>query len=205
VDFDARTIYVRAEEVGASKSGHARLVPIVDRLVEELDTLRRRGTPAGDAWPRTAYVFGDAIGGQVRNVKKAWLTAVLVAHGKTPAWSRGALAQASLNDLDVIDLNFHDLRHEAASRWNDSGVVGLAQIQELLGHKAATTTAGYLHGAGAVATRAALQHYDAHRRQAAVVAVAATAGVSGPQKLHKNGNGTGGSASGPRLVRSRKS
>lgn len=57
------------------------------------------------------YVFGDEAGQQVGNVKRAWETAVLKAHGHTPEWTAGnALAPMSRAALDVIDLHFHDLR-----------------------------------------------------------------------------------------------
>ena len=70
----------------------------------------------------SCYVFGDEAGLQVGNVKRAWETAVLKAHGHTPQWTKSkALAPASRAVLDSIDLHFHDLRHEAGSRLLEAG------------------------------------------------------------------------------------
>src|SRR5215216_4212172 len=52
--------------------------------------------PAGKPHKPTAYVFGDKIGQQVKDPKKAWLKCCA--------------------DADIGGLHFHDLRHEAGSR-----------------------------------------------------------------------------------------
>lgn len=57
---------------------------------------------------------------------------------------QGALGPESLVQLAAIDLNFHDLRHEAGSRWADTGWP-LHHIQSNLGHADLSTTSIYLN------------------------------------------------------------
>ena len=44
----------------------------------------------------------------------------------------------------TIDLHFHDLRHEAGSRWLEQGLP-LHHVKELLGHASISTTDTYLN------------------------------------------------------------
>ena len=44
----------------------------------------------------------------------------------------------------AIDLRWHDLRHEAACRWRESGL-DLREIQILLGHSSLLVTERYLN------------------------------------------------------------
>ncbi len=44
----------------------------------------------------------------------------------------------------AIDLHFHDLRHEAGSRWLEAGMP-LHHVKELLGHASISTTDTYLN------------------------------------------------------------
>jgi integrase len=67
------------------------------------------------------------------NVKRAWETCVLKAHGYEPVWQKTSLAPASRAALKAIDLHFHDLRHEGASRLLEAGWP-LHHVQEMLGH-----------------------------------------------------------------------
>ena len=68
------------------------------------------------------------------NVSRAWDTAGLKAQGHIPAWTKTmqltTLARAALR---VIDLHFHDLRHEARSRWIEAGLP-IHHVQAMLGH-----------------------------------------------------------------------
>ena len=45
----------------------------------------------------------------------------------------------------IVDLHFHDLRHEATSRLCVSGKLNQMQIMEMTGHSSMTTFKGYLH------------------------------------------------------------
>ena len=60
-------------------------------------------------------------------------------------WRTGTykdLAAESLQRLQAIDLHWHDLRHEYASRLVERGVP-LAQVRDLLGHASIVTTERY--------------------------------------------------------------
>jgi integrase len=112
VNLDRREMTIRAE---TSKTRTARIIPISDRLVGVLKMART--DPAGEEFGAEAFVFGDAVGRKVGDIKRAWETAVLKAHGHTPKWTRGhALADASREAFRAANLTFHDLRHEAGSR-----------------------------------------------------------------------------------------
>lgn len=81
-------------------------------------------------------------GGRFRT---AWLTAVVRAHRIKPVWKAygwTALAPPFLAEFGRINLHWHDLRHEYASRLVDKGVP-LAQVRHLLGHASITTTERY--------------------------------------------------------------
>ena len=70
-------------------------------------------------------LFG-ALGERVKRTKKGWETCVLRAHGHEPQWAKnGKLCSESRAALRTIDLRFHDLRHEAGSRWLEA-LAGLA-------------------------------------------------------------------------------
>jgi integrase len=119
VDRAKRTMLIRAVEAGARKTGTARELPVSTRLAAILEMARL--DPAGREYPSTAYVFGQ-LGARVRSVKKAWETCVLRAHGHPPTWdAKGKLTASARAALDVIDLHFHDLRHEAGCRWLEAG------------------------------------------------------------------------------------
>ena len=103
-----------------------------------------RPDAAGREYSLNAYVFGE-LGRRVRSVKRAWATAVLKAHGHTPVWAAGnRLSAASGAALKAIDLHFHDLRHEGASRMLEAGWP-LHHIQHMLGHARLEQTSTYLN------------------------------------------------------------
>jgi integrase len=103
---------------------------------------------------------------QVGNVKRAWETAVLKAHGHDPQWTKSkALAAPSRAALRAIDLHFHDLRHEAGSRLLESGWP-LHHVQEMLGHANVSQTSTYLN-ATRVGLQESMRRSDAARVQAA--------------------------------------
>jgi integrase len=134
-----------------TKTKKDRRVPISSRL---RPILEMRATDAdGNAHPAEGYVFGNEVGEQVGSVKRAWELAILKAHGHRPGYVRkrqgekvirtAGLDPASREALRQIDLNFHDLRREAGSRWLDGGVP-LHRVQMWLGHSNIAQTSTYL-------------------------------------------------------------
>ena len=100
--------------------------------------------PKGEEHKPLAFVFGNPIGDQVKNPKKAWETAVVKAHGHKPRWKGTTLNIESRALYRAANLHFHDLRHEAGSRLLDQGWP-LHHVQAMLGHADAKTTSIYLN------------------------------------------------------------
>ena len=75
--------------------------------------------------------------------------------------TNGKLAEESRAALRAIDLHFHDLRHEAGSRWLEAGMP-LHHIKELLGHANIRQTDTYLN-ASRIVLQASIQRFDAFR------------------------------------------
>ncbi len=70
---------------------------------------------------------------------------MLKAHGISPEWKScnwTALTPECLAEFRRINLRWHDLRHEYASRLVEKNV-RLAQVRDLLGHASITTTERY--------------------------------------------------------------
>ena len=165
VDLARRELVIRAENAKGKKLRH---IPISQRLLAVLEMARH--DPAGHPFSASAFVFGNEVGHRVGSSQKAWETAVLKAHGHTPEWTKrsNCLAPESQAAYAEIDLRFHDLRHEAGSRWLEAGMP-LHHVKELLGHANIATTDTYLNAgrvhlqesmrrAEAVQTAAKLQH-----------------------------------------------
>jgi integrase len=137
VDRPRGELHIRAEH---TKDQDDRLLPISSRLAGVLEMAKT--DPAGKDYAADAFVFGE-LGAKVENVKRAWETAVLKAHGHDPRWVKGSLAPASRAALEAIDLHFHDLRHEAGSRWMEAGWP-VHKVREMLGHASISQTDTYL-------------------------------------------------------------
>lgn len=159
-----------------TKTRRDRRIPISSRLKAVLEL--RRFDPAGDPLPAKAYVFGNAIGQRVTDIKRAWMTAVLKSHGHSPTYTKTAnLTVESRAALQAIDLHFHDLRREAGSRWLEGGVP-LHTIRDWLGHTSIAQTSTYL--AGTIRTQHdAMAQYEARR---ADLQPFATGGQTGGRK-----------------------
>jgi integrase len=138
VNLDRREITIRGDK---AKDGDTRVLPISARLAAVLAMAKT--DPAGHDYERDDYVFGE-LGNKVDNVKKIWETAVLRAHGHEPRWQKTALAPESRARLKAINLHFHDLRHEGASRLLEAGWP-LHHVQEMLGHASLEQTSTYLN------------------------------------------------------------
>lgn len=81
-------------------------------------TVAREGqlnfSPARDG---VSYVFGDAVGGQIKDLK-TWTSCLLRANDVEPKKTSrgGSLTPECRAKLAEINLHVHDLRHESASR-----------------------------------------------------------------------------------------
>jgi integrase len=142
IDFKRGLIVLRG---ATTKSGKTRLVPIAtERLRAVLEWLQLDA--AGDKKPAEARVFSNEIGDPVGSFRTAWVNTVLKAHDVEVKWVKGSgwrnLATACHEAFRRIDLHFHDIRHEYASRLVERGVP-LAQVRDLLGHASITTTERY--------------------------------------------------------------
>ena len=146
-DVDARPGWIRFRGE-TTKSGKTRFVPIsTERLKTILDFLRMDA--AGESKPLDAPVFSNAAGEPIVYFQTAWRAAVLRAYGVEPKRAgekgqrrTGRLTAGSQEALRRIDLRWHDLRHEYASRLAERGVP-LSQIRDLLGHHSIVTTERY--------------------------------------------------------------
>jgi len=142
VDWNRGLITLRGE---TTKSKRTRLVPIsTQRLQAVLEWLRLDAD--GEKKSDETLVFSDEIGEPLPHFHATWLRTVLQAHGVTPTWSARlnfkGLSTESKAAFRRINLHWHDLRHEYASRLVERGVP-LAQVRDLLGHASITTTERY--------------------------------------------------------------
>ena len=88
-----------------------RPLPVSDALAAVLELVKN--DPEGKPHAPAAFVFGNAVGERISSVKTAW--------------------RAACRRAGITDLRFHDLRHEAASRFVEGGWP-LHHVQEMLGH-----------------------------------------------------------------------
>jgi integrase len=144
IDFDngvislPRRVLVKDVYRQNTKNDKTRKIPITPRLAELLKQRRFIGAEG--------YVFGDDNGGLVEDIKKAWWSVNLVAHGYEVEWTPTAdLAAKCYGHLRKINLHWHDLRHEALSRLGESGELTDHELMEIAGHANLTTTQRYLN------------------------------------------------------------
>lgn len=148
-----------------TKTKRDRRIPVSSRLRAVLEL--RRLAPDGEPHPHDAYVFGNEIGQRVRDVGRAWETAVLRAHGHPPKFSKTCnLTPECRAALRAIDLHLHDLRREAGSRWLEGGVP-IHVVRDWLGHTSIAQTSTYLAGTLRV-QHDAMAAFEARRRDVAL-------------------------------------
>ena len=100
--------------------------------------LRRRAALGPEA-----YVFGGETGAYQPNIQTAWETLRLLAHSIEPRPGRKGV-EWNREQLQRIDLHWHDLRHEGACRLLADGV-DIRIIQLMLGHASIQQTQRYLN------------------------------------------------------------
>ena len=100
--------------------------------------LKRRSTLGPDA-----FVFGSETGGYQPNIQTAWETLKLLAYGHEARPGREGVAW-NREQLQRIDLRWHDLRHEGACRLLADGV-DIRIVQLMLGHASIQQTQRYLN------------------------------------------------------------
>jgi integrase len=141
IDRANQVITLRGE---TTKSGRTRILPIATlRLKAVLEWLRF--DEANETKRDDVAVFSNGAGEPVRYFRKVWETTVLRANGHKPEWEKGSakpLTQESHAAFRGVDLHWHDLRHEYASRLVERGVP-LSQVRDLLGHASIVTTERY--------------------------------------------------------------
>jgi integrase len=141
IDSKRRVIVLRGE---TTKSRRTRVVPIgTSRLLAVMEWLRLDST--GGRKSDEVPVFSNEVGEPLKTFKKGWQVAVLKAHGVSPEWRKGSykdLAPDGQRRFREINLHWHDLRHEYASRLVERNVP-LAQVRDLLGHASIVTTERY--------------------------------------------------------------
>ena len=142
VSLERRELILTAAK---TKTRSERLVPISRRLHAVLEM--RQTAADGKRLPPEAYVFGNDIGERVKSVRTAW---------------ENARITAGLGDVHLADL-----RHEAASRFDEAGVP-VNFVSKILGHTNLTTTSRYLniHRRG---LHLAMQKFEESRRLASLL------------------------------------
>jgi hypothetical protein len=142
IDWNHWLMTLRGE---TTKSKRTRIVPITtQRLRAVLDWLRVdvEGKPKSDE----PLVFSNEIGEPLPHFHDTWVRTVLKAHAITPKWSARhnykGLSPECKAAYRRINLRWHDIRHEYASRLVERGVP-LAQVRDLLGHASIMTTERY--------------------------------------------------------------
>jgi hypothetical protein len=120
-------------------------VPIsTERLRDVIAWLRLDAD--GEEKPDDTLVFSNEAGEPLRLFHRTWQSIVLRAYSHTPTWAPRlnyhGLSDESPATFRRINLRWHDLRHEYASRLVEQGVP-LAQVRDLLGHASITTTERY--------------------------------------------------------------
>jgi integrase len=142
IDLDRKLIILRGV---TTKSKKTRVVPIPTvRLEAVLKWLRLDA--AGEEKAAESRIFSDETGVPIRIIRKTWVLTVLRAHGVAPRWRREGgwrhITRECQAEFQRINLHWHDLRHEYASRLVERHVP-LAQVRDLLGHASIVTTERY--------------------------------------------------------------
>lgn len=121
-----------------TKSGKDRTIPVTTKRLREFLKARRL----------MAFPFGQADGTRVDDFRQSWAEMLETAGLEAWTYEKRAWGLAPVKTKDA-DLNWHDLRHEGASRLAEGYYGGekmtVPEIQKLLGHADIKTTMIYLN------------------------------------------------------------
>ncbi len=130
LDFDQELIHVTGSWGGPTKSGEARVIPMLPAVKSIL--LKRKNNKISD------YVFCNHVGNPLLPSDRVFqekLQKVLDFAG---------FSKLKIKGKDKHYINFHGMRHTFASHWMMGGLCPF-QLQKILGHKDAKTTSRYSH------------------------------------------------------------
>jgi integrase len=124
IDLEKRTAFLED-----TKNGESRTVPL---STAALNILRALGTKSGGrVFPITMETFKQAYSRAVIRARDLYVREC-VGDGKRP------------DSKFLIDLHFHDLRHEASSRLFEVGL-NVMEVASITGHKTLQTLKRYTH------------------------------------------------------------
>jgi len=106
----------RTAYVATTKNGQPKVLPLTDSVIRELEIFDTKDS---------SLIFGSKVKEDV-------------AYCFTKPWKK------ALEDADIEDFRFHDLRHSCASYLAQSGA-SLLEIADVLGHKQISVTKRYAH------------------------------------------------------------
>lgn len=129
VDLVARTVHLPR-----TKNGEPRTVPLSRKAAAILASLREDGPNPGVTEGRVFGLTADAL-------KKAWTRALARARA---TYEDECFRLGARPDERLIDLRFHDLRHEAASRLANK-LPNLIELAAVTGHKDLRMLKRYYH------------------------------------------------------------
>ena len=132
LDWEHNSIYISSE---SAKSGRERSVPIFKQ--DAIDSLISLWNSKGK--PKHGQIFYTSQGALIQ----AWEKAIMKARKLYEQDCK--LNSQKLSQKFLVDLNFHDLRHEAASFLFESTDLKDLEIMQILGHQDLQTTKRYAH------------------------------------------------------------
>jgi integrase len=164
VDLKRQTARLRGIDGAVTKNGDKyRDIPLSSRAVAILTGLPR--SIKGKVFPITQNAFKLSWQRSVDRARQSYLHTKLIAalkesgldesaaaaeiraliyHKKTPGLGTiKLLADIEASDRTLVDLHFHDLRHEATSRLAEK--LSMQELMKVTGHKSSAMIARYFH------------------------------------------------------------
>lgn len=130
IDFD-----LAIARLADTKNGSARDVPLCPRSLHGLRALDSAAAARGDI---ALLPIGPA--GSFSTRFKATVRRAQVLYRE--ACAKGAVEPSS---RFLVDVRLHDLRHHAVTSWADSGVLSVAELMTISGHKTMKMLTRYIH------------------------------------------------------------